>query len=206
MRRQLCLWLIGAFLLLGMRPLAAQTDDRGQQLLNRVAASFRAMGRYEVHFTIRAGEDSAEGEYAVSGETYYLKMGMAEVFCDGKQRYEADHRRREVVINKMNPQSHNILENPAHAFDYWQEQYLSKVEWERDDQASIALTPRNAVDAETERVTILVDLKQNRPLEMVYNYDSERIVISLKNISLLGGAVPHFEKKEFADYEMIDFR
>lgn len=207
MKRLLYMWLLAALMCCGVRPLGAQTEEQGRILLDRVAASFRELGDYEVRFTVFAGDDRAEGEYAVAGEAYYLKMGMAEVFCDGRLRHEVDHRRREVVINGVDPRSRNILDNPAHVFDLWAEHYRAVPEAPEGDLVRIALTPRDEADAaDGGSVTLTVDCRTARPQQLAYDYDSERIVIRFDRVGKAGAPIPKFDRKAFSDYETIDFR
>ena len=93
--------------------------DRAGEILGRVADGFRTMKRYTVRFEIVADDYRTAGGYAVSDGNYRLYLGDdAEVFSDGKVRYEVDHRRGEVTISEVNRSSRNILDNPVRAFDF----------------------------------------------------------------------------------------
>ena len=77
--------------------------DRAGEILGRVADGFRTMKRYTVRFEIVADDYRTAGGYAVSDGNYRLYLGDdAEVFSDGKVRYEVDHRRGEVTISEVN--------------------------------------------------------------------------------------------------------
>ena len=87
-------------------PVAA--GNRAAEILEGLAAGFRAMKGYEVDFAVEAGEYRTAGSYAVEGRGYFLTLGDAEVFCDGTVRYEVDHARREVTIVGVDTTSRNI--------------------------------------------------------------------------------------------------
>ena len=197
-----CLMLLFALsLTLGVR-----ADERSSRILEHVAAAFRAMNAYEVEFEVDADGHHTEGGYAVAGDAYYLRLGSAEVFADAAQRYEVDHQRREVTINPLSPASHNILDNPAHVFDYWGDQYTASLIAETATQARILLVPRDAIDPAAERVTLSVDLATYRPLMLEYDYDGDRIVVRITAVSKTANPLPAFDRKAVKDYEMIDFR
>ena len=74
-------------------------------------------------FEVSSDEYTTRGRYAVEGEKLLYRGGEAEVYCDGKIRYEIDNRRREVTIDDVDTSSRNLLSNPAHAFDFIGTQY-----------------------------------------------------------------------------------
>ena len=102
-------------------PVAA--GNRAAEILEGLAAGFRAMKGYEVDFAVEAGEYRTGGRYAVEGQGYFLTLGDAEVFCDGTVRYEVDNARREVTIVGVDTASRNILNNPVKAFDFLDSEY-----------------------------------------------------------------------------------
>lgn len=94
----------------------ASAAGRAEEILGRVAEGFRAMKDYTVRFEVAADEYRTPGSYAVRGGSYYLRLGDdAEVYSDGRLRYEVDNRRREVTVTEVNRASRNILDNPVRA-------------------------------------------------------------------------------------------
>ena len=87
--------------------------DRAGDLLRGVSDGFRAMKSYAVRFEVATADYRSSGSYVVEGEAYSLELGDAEVFCDGKVRYEVDNGRREVTILDVDRRSRNILNNPC---------------------------------------------------------------------------------------------
>ena len=75
--------------------LAPSADGRAAEILEKLAAGFRALGAYGVAFEVSSDEYTTRGRYAVEGENYYIAVGEAEVYCDGKIRYDG------VNINRI---------------------------------------------------------------------------------------------------------
>lgn len=124
---------------------ASERSQRAEELLRRLVASIRALGDYGVSFAVESGDQTVEGHYSVSGNRYSMTLGDAEVFCDGKVRYEVDHRRREVVIDRVNESSRNIVDNPTRAFDFLDAQYRASLVSEVGSCAVVRLTPAEGV-------------------------------------------------------------
>ena len=76
-------------------------QPRATEILERLAAGFRAMDGYGVKFGVVSGDYEARGSYVVEGDSYYLVLGDAEVFADGAVRREVDNRRREVTVTEV---------------------------------------------------------------------------------------------------------
>ena len=185
----------------------ASAADRACEILGRVADGFRAMKRYTVRFEVVADDYRTAGGYAVSDGNYRLFLGDdAEVFSDGKVRYEVDHRRGEVTIADVNRSSRNILENPVRAFDFLDSEYAFTLEWERDGKASVRLTPTGESNAAAGVITLVVDTASMRPQSLAYDYDGERVEILVGEIEPRADDYRAFDRKACAGYEFIDFR
>ena len=100
-------------------------QPRATEILERLAAGFRAMDGYGVKFGVVSGDYEARGSYVVEGDSYYLVLGDAEVFADGAVRREVDNRRREVTVTEVDTASRNILNNPVRAFDFLGSEYTT---------------------------------------------------------------------------------
>ena len=97
---------------------------RATEILEKLAAGFRAMPGYSVDFEVSAGDYKSRGSYVVEGRCYYLVLADAEVFADSVVRYEIDNRRREVTVTEVDAASRNILNNPVRAFDFLGSEYI----------------------------------------------------------------------------------
>ena len=197
------LWLLLAVLLCGT---VRAAENRAGEILERLAAGFRAMKGYEVTFEVEAGEYRTAGSYAVEGQGYFLTLGDAEVFCDGTVRYEVDNARREVTIVGVDTASRNILNNPVKAFDFLDSEYDPELLTETAGRAVVRLTPTAGNSSPAGVITVTVSTATMRPEVLDYDYDGERVQVGILGIAPLAGHVRLFDKNAYAGYEFIDFR
>lgn len=186
--------------------LAPSADGRAAEILEKLAAGFRALGAYGVTFEVSSDEYTTRGRYAVEGENYYIAVGEAEVYCDGKIRYEIDNRRREVTVTEVDAASRNILNNPVRAFDFLGSEYVPTLVSEAGGRAVVRLTPATGNDSPAGNVTVTVDTATMRPLSLSYDYDGEQVQVSVLGVAPLAGHVRVFDRQAYAGYEFIDFR
>ena len=196
--------LLFVVLLACVGPVAA--GNRASEILERLAVGFRAMKGYEVAFEVEAGESRIGGSYAVEGQGYFLTLGDAEVFCDGSVRYEVDHARREVTIVGVDTTSRNILNNPVRAFDFLGSEYLPELLSEADGRAVVRLTPAAGNNSPAGTVTVTVSTATMRPEVLDYDYEGERVRITIGRVVPLGEPLRTFDRKGCEGYEFIDFR
>lgn len=135
-----------------------------------------------MRFEVATADYRSSGSYVVEGEAYSLELGDAEVFCDGKVRYEVDNGRREVTILDVDRRSRNILNNPVRAFDFIGSDYSCELLWERDGQAAVRLTPMAGSDSSAGEITLVVDTSRMRPVSLSYDYDGERVDVAIRSV------------------------
>lgn len=198
------------FLLLLALTVGAETISaagRAAEILERLAAEFRAMPGYGVDFAIEAGDYRAEGDYAVQGADYTLRVGDAEVYCDGKVRYEVDNERREVTIAEVDTTSRNLLNNPVRAFDFLGDDYRAELLSETGGRAVIRLRPVAAEDASAAgSITVTVNTASMHPVQLDYDYDGEQVRVVIRRVERRAEPLVRFDAERFKGYEFIDFR
>lgn len=197
-------WLLFVVLLACAGPVAA--GNRAAEILEGLAAGSRAMKGYEVTFEVEAGEYRTAGSYAVEGQGYFLTLGDAEVFCDGTVRYEVDNARREVTIVGVDTASRNILNNPVKAFDFLDSEYDPELLTETAGRAVVRLTPTAGNSSPAGVITVTVSTATMRPEVLDYDYDGERVRITIGGVSPLGEPLRTFDRNRYEGYEFIDFR
>lgn len=197
-------WLLLLAMAAGVGTVSAA--GRAAEILEGLAAGFRAMKGYEVDFVIEAGDYRAEGSYAVQGAGYALSLGDAEVYGDEKVRYEVDTDRREVTIAGVDSTSRNILNNPVRAFDFLGDDYRAELLSETGGKAVVRLTPVEGSGASAGTVAVTVSTATMRPEQLDYDYDGERIRVVVRRVAPLAGPLARFERSRFEGYEFIDFR
>ncbi|SEA68151.1 hypothetical protein SAMN05444145_105161 [Alistipes timonensis JC136] len=185
---------------------AVSAAGRATEILEKLAAGFRAMPGYSVDFEVVAGDYNNRGSYVVEGRNYYLALADAEVFADSVIRYEIDNRRREVTVTEVDAASRNILNNPVRAFDFLGSEYVPTLVSEAGGRAVVRLTPAAGNDSPAGNVTVTVDTATMRPLSLSYDYDGEQVQVSVLGVAPLAGHVRVFDRQAYAGYEFIDFR
>lgn len=198
--------LLGLLLAMAVGVETMSAAGRAAEILEGMAAEFRSMKGYEVEFSIEAGDYYASGSYAVRGEAYTLTLGDAEVYCDGRVRYEVDKVRREVTIVGVDTTSRNILNNPVRAFDFLGDDYRSELLSEADGKAVIRLTPAAGSGASAGEITVTVATDGMRPERLDYDFDGERIRVDVRRVAPLTAPLAAFDRSRFEGFEFIDFR
>lgn len=184
----------------------SKAAGRATEILEKLAAGFRAMPGYSVDFEVSAGDYKSRGSYVVEGRCYYLVLADAEVFADSVVRYEIDNRRREVTVTEVNRASRNILDNPVRAFDFLGSEYDFSLEGESGGRATVRLVPTAENDTSAGVVTLVVDTSSMRPVSLAYDYDGERVGIRVTGIEPQAGHFRTFDRQAYGGYEFIDFR
>lgn len=184
----------------------SRAAGRATEILEKLAAGFRAMPGYSVDFEVSAGDYKSRGSYVVEGRCYYLALADAEVFADSVVRYEIDNRRREVTVTEVDAASRNILNNPVRAFDFLGSEYIPALVSEAGGRAVVRLTPAAGNDSPAGDVTLTVDTATMRPRSLSYDYDGEQVLVNVLEVAPLAGHVRRFDKNAYAGYEFIDFR
>ena len=178
-------------------------QDAEQKIVRRVAEYVNKLGSYEVKFEIEAEGYEAEGSYAVSGDSYHIVLPQAEVYSDGKARYEIDHERQEVNVDVVDLSSRNVLDNPTRCFDFVGEEYKVKIVEQAAQQVVMCIV---ATDDTFEGEIYLTADMEGKPMVLKYKLYDDVVRINIKSIATRKAKVPTFSKLAYKDYDIIDFR
>ena len=182
----------------------ALADEGALTAMQRVARYVESLGRYRVDFALKSGDFSAKGYYCVDGDVYYMNLGSAEIYSDGKTRYEVDHDRKEVNIDVVDLSSHNILDNPTRCFDFVGSDYNVESRAVATERVEFSLTPRKR---ETEGIIrVLANVKTGAPLALQYELYDEVVMVDILSIDKNKEPVISYRASNFRGYEIIDFR
>ena len=184
---------------------AAQADNRSAELLAQLQRSVEAMSGYRVDFAVEAEGQTFSGYYRVHGDSYYMRLGQAEVYCDGKVRREIDPAKREVVVDTVDPSSRNILNNPTRAFTLLDGTFLHETVSEKEGIATLLLSPASAKGG-ISRVTLELDTRTMQPRKLVYDADGEAVAIRIRSLRAEAEPLPEFLPEHYTGFEIIDFR
>ncbi len=194
--------LILIFALLGSWSAAA--DENVWHILQRVSRFMNAENGYEVKFSIDAEGFASKGRYCVKDDAYYIEVADAEVYSDGKVRYEVDNARREVNIDNMDGNSRNILDNPTRCFDFVEEDYEAAIVEQDEDDAVVRLKAKEeSVEGE---IILTIERNSACPKSVEYRIYDDRIYVTVESVNHAAGDVKSFVRSAYKDYEMIDFR
>lgn len=183
---------------------SAVADEQSKTALQRVAHYVEALGAYDAKFKVAAGDYTTEGSYAVSGDNYYITLDEAEVYSDGKVRYEVDHNREEVNVDNVDLTSRNVLDNPTRCFDFVDSGYESDMFEQIGSQQTIHL---RSTDAAIEGdIYLTIDAASARPQRLEYKLYDDIIVVDVISLEKRKTKINSFDKSKYKDYEIIDFR
>ena len=173
-------------------------------ILQRVSEYMDSKNGYEVKFSIDAEGFTSHGRYCVKGDLYYISVADAEVYADGKVRYEVDNARREVNVDVMNADSHNILDNPTRCFDFVEEDYTAVIVESSGEDVVLSL---RAKDEKVEgEICLTIDSKTACPKEVKYMLYDDVIKVVVEQVEHKHDDVKSFNRSQYKDYEIIDFR
>lgn len=180
---------------------AADTKDVLAELKQYIAK----MGRYEAAFALQAGDYKAEGRYVVDGNSYHIVVGdAAEVYCDGKVRYEVDNEREEVNIDVVDALSRNILDNPTRCFDFVGSDYRATVVAQDEKQITLKLV---STDEKVEgEIFLTLDAATFTPKEIEYHLYDERFNVKILSLAKTKSSPAKFDRSRYRNHEIIDFR
>lgn len=183
----------------------AQTADQASVQVARMSRAVKALGNYAVRFTVTVGEYKTSGDYVVGDERYTLRMGNIEVYGQEGCRYDVDTSRKEIVIDKVDSASGNILNNPISAFDFIGEEYLAEIIAEDAGRVVVKLTPRHNKEV-SGVVEVTIDKPTALPKSLVYLPSGESIRVDINHIGATLVTPTKFDRARFEGFEVIDFR
>lgn len=183
---------------------AATADEASVRILKNIESSLAALGTYRAEFEVVAGDESARGEYCVSGSDFYMKAADTEVYAVDGVRREVNATKREIVVDAIDTAARDIVSNPARGFSFLSEDFDSETVV-ADGRTRVVLSPKSA-SAIRETVTVFVDAAGELPTEIVYGTDAGGITVRLLSVKPMSGDIPHFDAAKYEGYETVDFR
>lgn len=183
---------------------SAAAEEGVWQILQRVSDYMGSQKGYEVRFAIKAEGYNTEGRYCVKGDSYYIEVADAEVYSDGKVRYEVDNLRHEINVDNMDSNSRNIMDNPTRCFDFVEEDYTAEIVKRSTDEVTLCLQAKDkSVEGE---IYLTVNPDSGAPQRVEYLLYDDRMCVEVVAINRAAGNVKSFARSAYKDYEMIDFR
>lgn len=187
----------------GTLPLRA--EERSAELLQRLQERIESMGGYHIRFAVQIEGRQIGGDCHVRGERCYLCLGDAELYADAVTRYEVDPAKQEVVIDTIDPASHNLLQNPARAFRSLSEDFDHRVQSEAAGYVTLKLEPKSR-SVGISSLTLILEARSATPCSLLYDAEGEELLITISSFEPSDGPLPSFDAAAYPNYELIDFR
>lgn len=185
--------------------LAAQSDGKAMEVLDKVITTFEKDGCIQIDF-----DGTESGSIIMKGEKFYLHNGQIQSWYDGNTLWSYVADTEEVNVN--NPTNDDLQSiNPYFILTNYQKYFICRYAGTKDYEGKqvfdIVLTPRNNVDKE--RISLLIS-KTYYPVRIKVEQNngamSEIKVKSLQKQQHVNDQVFHFNKSLYPNAEIIDLR
>lgn len=203
----------GSFPTLGAGQLRPD-DDTPSRTIKNIGERLAALGPYRVSFTAGSEDmEPASGEYVVDGDRFSVGLAGSRLISDGVSLWHIDGTNMEVTVDAADPQSRNILVNPAGAFDFGEDSFRSEDAGEDFFGGrmcrTIRLTPVGDISGMAGSVMLYVDMATGLPAGLRYVMDDDTLTVTVTSITPAENPEPSvfvFDPDDYPDYEIIDFR
>ncbi len=195
-------------------PLVLKADERGEEILHRMAAAFGGYGSYRIEFTATMADEFTDlpGELIVSGEKYYLDVYDSEIFYDGKTGYTYSETNNEVILEIPDPDDYRLFANPTRIFRLYEQDYTAVFQSQtvlgEKTVDVVELTPKSAAE---NGLTLYADPASGMPVRMAYRLDEykNKLILNVLKITPDISVSPRrfvFDSADYPGVEVIDFR
>jgi hypothetical protein len=189
--------------------LASVSAQGAEELLTKLDNSLGE--RYAMHITVTMsdqanGDTNLNGYFMVEGDAYYITLGVMEVYSDGKLRYEINNERKEVVEDRVNLESCDLLSNPTRAFTFVPKEFSSEVVSRADSRVVVRLTPKSeAMGIDSIELTLEESGSKVLPVAICYDYDGDKVSIALAMADTADMELPRWSKSAYRAYDIVSF-
>jgi hypothetical protein len=189
--------------------LASVSAQGAEELLTKLDNSLGE--RYAMHITVTMsdqanGDTNLNGYFMVEGDAYYITLGVMEVYSDGKLRYEINNERKEVVEDRVNLESCDLLSNPTRAFTFVPKEFSSEVVSRADNRVVVRLTPKSeAMGIDSIELTLEESGSKVLPVAICYDYDGDKVSIALAMADTADMELPRWSKSAYRAYDIVSF-
>lgn len=161
--------------------------------------------RYALYMKVKAYGEEMNGYFMVDKDSYYIQLGIMEVYSDGELRYEVNNERKEVTEDRVNLDSRDLLTNPTRAFEFVEEEFTATISQTIHNGVILKLVPKHSADITAVYVSVV--WKDNRiiPLAIKYDYDGEEVAIGLVMADMSSAVLPRWSKSAYKTYDMVSF-
>lgn len=171
-------------------------------LIEHFENSLKGLGDYRVTFTATMGDMVTAGNYAVSGNDFYIVIAEVEYYVAQGVKHEVNSERKEIVVDSAESMGGDLLSNPAKGFSILARDFEQR-DVTIDSRKAVRLSPRSGEGGE---ILVVANKSGDLPQMIVYIYDDSRMIITLDAIESLTSGIPRFDRSKYPDFEFIDMR
>lgn len=171
----------------------------------------RSLGvSYGVHVEVTTddSEEPVAGYYIVDGDSYYLQLGVMEVYSDAKLRYEINNERKEVTEDVVNLESVDLLTNPTQAFNFVDDEFDASIVEQNAEGATLRFVPKDELLGISDiRLVLRRDGATVMPTDISYDYEGYVVDIELHVVDTQDTSLPRWaeRKANYRAYDMVSF-
>ncbi len=196
--RRLCLMLVA---LVSAVNLSAQSSAR--EWIDGI--NYTLDERYALYMKVDAYGEQINGYFMVDKDSYYIQLGIMEVYSDGKLRYEVNNERKEVTEDRVNLDSCDLLTNPTRAFEFLEEEFEATISEDIHNGAILKLVPKQSSDITAVYVSVVWRDNRIIPLAIKYDYDGEEVSIALVMAEKESVVLPRWNRDNYKTYDLVSF-
>lgn len=200
----------GVLLLMAMlsAALGASAQQSPREWIDMLNRSLGASYGVHVEVTTDDSEEPVAGYYIVDGDSYYLQLGVMEVYSDAKLRYEINNERKEVTEDVVNLESVDLLTNPTRAFNFVDDEFDASIVEQNAEGATLRLVPKDELLGISDiRLVLRRDGATVMPTDVSYDYDGYVVDIELHVVDTQDTSLPRWaeRKANYRAYDMVSF-
>ncbi len=188
--------------------LGASAQQSPREWIDMLNRSLGASYGVHVEVTPDDSEEPVAGYYIVDGDSYYLQLGVMEVYSDAKLRYEINNERKEVTEDVVNLESVDLLTNPTQAFNFVDDEFDASIVEQNAEGATLRLVPKDELLGISDiRLVLRRDGATVMPTDVSYDYEGYVVDIELRVVDTQDTSLPRWaeRKTNYRAYDMVSF-
>ncbi len=188
--------------------LGASAQQSPREWIDMLNRSLGASYGVHVEVTTDDSEEPVAGYYIVDGDSYYLQLGVMEVYSDAKLRYEINNERKEVTEDVVNLESVDLLTNPTQAFNFVDDEFDASIVEQNAEGATLRLVPKDELLGISDiRLVLSRDGATVVPTDVSYDYEGYVVDIELHVVDTQDTSLPRWaeRKANYRAYDMVSF-
>ena len=188
--------------------LGASAQQSPREWIDMLNRSLGASYGVHVEVTTDDSEEPVAGYYIVDGDSYYLQLGVMEVYSDAKLRYEINNERKEVTEDVVNLESVDLLTNPTRAFNFVDDEFDASIVEQNAEGSTLRLVPKDELLGISDiRLVLRRDGTTVMPTDVSYDYDGYVVDIELHVVDTQDTSLPRWaeRKANYRAYDMVSF-